>query len=148
MRKVLVTGAAGYIGSTLVPALLDAGYSVTAIDNFMYDQDSLAAIGLEGPVADSVQRLARLAQQAGVDGIVASPLEAEIIRGACGPDFLIVTPGIRLGGAKADDQARAARPSAAIRAGASYVVVGRPIVEAADPAAAAAAVVRDMESVR
>jgi len=113
-----------------------------------HDQDSLAAIGLEGPVADSVQRLARLAQQAGVDGIVASPLEAEIIRGACGPDFLIVTPGIRLGGAKADDQARAARPSAAIRAGASYVVVGRPIVEAADPAAAAAAVVRDMESVR
>jgi orotidine-5'-phosphate decarboxylase len=113
-----------------------------------HDQESLGAIGLEGPVADSVQRLARLAQQSGVDGIVASPLEAELIRGACGPDFLIVTPGIRLGGAKADDQARAARPSAAIRAGASYVVVGRPIVEAADPAAAAAAIVRDMESVR
>jgi len=113
-----------------------------------HDEDSLAAIGLEGPVADSVQRLARLAQQSGVDGIVASPLEAEMIRGACGPDFLIVTPGIRLGGAKADDQARAAKPSAAIRAGASYVVVGRPIVEAADPVAAAAAVVRDMESVR
>jgi len=113
-----------------------------------HDEDSLAAIGLEGPVADSVQRLARLAQQSGVDGIVASPLEAEMIRGACGPDFLIVTPGIRRGGAKADDQARAAKPSAAIRAGASYVVVGRPIVEAADPVAAAAAVVRDMESVR
>ena len=113
-----------------------------------HDEDSLAAIGLEGPVADSVQRLARLAQQSGVDGIVASPLEAELIRSACGPDFLIVTPGIRLGGAKADDQARAAKPSAAIRAGASYVVVGRPIVEAADPVAAAAAVVRDMESVR
>ena len=112
-----------------------------------HDQDSLGAIGLEGPVADSVQRLARLAQESGVDGIVASPLEAETIRGACGPDFLIVTPGIRLGGAQADDQARAARPSAAIRAGASYVVVGRPIVEAADPVAAAAAVVRDMESV-
>jgi orotidine-5'-phosphate decarboxylase len=131
-------GALPAVGSRLV--------AVTILTS--HDQDSLDAIGLAGPVSDSVQRLARLAQEAGADGIVASPLEAGLIRSACGPDFLIVTPGIRLGGAKADDQARAATPSAAIRAGASYVVVGRPIAQAADPVAAAAAVVRDMESVR
>jgi orotidine-5'-phosphate decarboxylase len=113
-----------------------------------HDQESLGAIGLGGPVADSVKRLARLAQEAGTDGIVASPLEAEIIRGACGPDFLIVTPGIRSGGAKTHDQARAATPAAAIRAGASYVVVGRPITEAGDPAVAAIALVREMNGVR
>lgn len=129
-----------------LPAVGSRLLAVTILTS--HDQASLGAIGLGGPVADSVQRLARLAQQSRVDGIVASALEAELVREACGPDFMIVTPGIRLGGAKADDQARAATPAAAIRAGASYVVVGRPIVEAADPAAAAAAVVREMESVR
>jgi orotidine-5'-phosphate decarboxylase len=127
-----------------LPAMDSRLLAVTILTS--HDQDSLGAIGLAGPVADSVQRLARLAQQAGVDGIVASPLEAEMIRAACGPDFLIVTPGIRLAGAKADDQARATTPAAAIRAGSSYVVVGRPIAEAADPVAAAAAVVREIES--
>ena len=111
-----------------------------------HDEESLGAIGLPSPVADSVQRLARLARQARADGVVASPLEAALIRSACGPDFLIVTPGVRPAGARADDQARPATPAAAIKAGASYLVVGRPIVQAADPAAAAAAIVREMES--
>jgi orotidine-5'-phosphate decarboxylase len=139
--KAMMEAAVGAL-----PAVGSRLLAVTILTS--HDQASLGAVGLGGPVADSVQRLARLAQQARVDGIVASPLEAELIRDACGPDFLIVTPGIRLGGAKADDQARAATPSAAIRAGANYVVVGRPIVEASDPVAAAAAVVREMESVR
>jgi orotidine-5'-phosphate decarboxylase len=139
--KAMMEAAVGAL-----PAVGSRLLAVTILTS--HDQASLGAIGLAGTVSDSVQRLARLAQQAGVDGIVASPLEAELIRGACGPDFLIVTPGIRPGGAKADDQARAATPAAAIRAGASYVVVGRPIVEATDPVAAAAAVVREMESVR
>jgi orotidine-5'-phosphate decarboxylase len=111
-----------------------------------HDEESLRAIGLGGPLSDSVQRLARLARQARADGVVVSPLEAGLIRSACGPDFLIVTPGIRPAGASADDQARAATPAAAIQAGADYVVVGRPIAAAPDPAAAAAAVVREMES--
>jgi orotidine-5'-phosphate decarboxylase len=139
--KAMMEAAVGAL-----PAVGSRLLAVTILTS--HDQESLGAIGLHGPVADSVQRLARLAQQAGADGIVASPLEAELIRGACGPDFLIVTPGIRSGGAKADDQARAATPGAAIRAGASYVVVGRPIAEASDPAAAATALVREMESVR
>ena len=130
-------GALPAVGSRLV--------AVTILTS--HDQDSLAAIGLAAPVAETVVRLARLAQEAGTDGVVASPLEAEMIRGACGPDFLVVTPGIRPGGSKAHDQARAATPAAAMRAGASYVVVGRPIAEAADAAAAATALVKEMESV-
>ena len=139
--KAMMEAAVGAL-----PAVGSRLLAVTILTS--HDQASLGTVGLAGAVSDSVQRLARLAQQARVDGIVASPLEAELIRGACGPDFLIVTPGIRLGAAKTDDQARAATPSAAIRAGASYVVVGRPIVEASDPVAAAAAVVREMESAR
>jgi len=139
--KAMMEAAVGAL-----PAVGSRLLAVTILTS--HDQASLGTVGLAGSVSDSVQRLARLAQQARVDGIVASPLEAELIRGACGPDFLIVTPGIRLGAAKTDDQARAATPSAAIRAGASYVVVGRPIVEASDPVAAAAAVVREMESAR
>jgi len=131
-------GALPAVGSRLV--------AVTLLTS--HDQDSLAAVGLTAPVAETVVRLARLAQEAGTDGVVASPLEAEMIRGACGPDFLVVTPGIRPGGSKAHDQARAATPAAAMRAGVHYIVVGRPIAEAADAAAAAAALVKEMESVR
>jgi orotidine-5'-phosphate decarboxylase len=139
--KAMMEAAVGAL-----PAMGSRLLAVTILTS--HDQQSLDSIGLPGPVADSVQRLARLAQDAGADGVVASPLEAELVRAACGPDFLIVTPGIRPGGSKAHDQARAATPADAIRAGASYVVVGRPIAEATDPAAAAAAVVREMDSVR
>jgi orotidine-5'-phosphate decarboxylase len=69
-----------------------------------------------------------------------------LIREACGRDFLIVTPGIRPAGSQADDQARAAAPGAALRSGADYLVVGRPITEAPDPAAAVTAIVREMET--
>ena len=131
-------GALPAVGSRLV--------AVTILTS--HDQASLSAIGLLAPVAESVVRLARLAQEAGTDGVVASPLEAEMIRGACGPDFLVVTPGIRPGGSKAHDQARAATPAAAMRAGVSSVVVGRPITGAAEPAAAAAALVKEMDAVR
>ncbi len=112
-----------------------------------HDEATLRQIGLGGAVHESVRRLALLAKEAGADGVVASPQEVSLIREACGKDFLIVTPGIRPAGTAARDQARAATPAAAVAAGADYVVVGRPIVEAADVAAAADAIVAELEQV-
>jgi orotidine-5'-phosphate decarboxylase len=99
-----------------------------------------------GSVHESVRRLALLARDSGLDGVVASPHEVALIREACGADFLIVTPGIRPQGAAAGDQSRAATPATALAAGADYLVVGRPITVADDPRAAAEAIVREMES--
>jgi orotidine-5'-phosphate decarboxylase len=111
-----------------------------------HDDETLGEIGVNGSVADSVRRLAELAKDAGTDGVVASPHEVGLIREACGRDFLIVTPGIRPAGAALGDQARPATPAAALAAGADFLVVGRPITEAADPGAAADAIVAEMES--
>ena len=97
----------------------------------------LEEAGIAGPIETAALRLARLAREAGIDGVVASPREVAAIREACGPGFLIVAPGIRPAGSDSDDQARTATPRDAIEAGADYVVVGRPITRAADPAAAA-----------
>ena len=110
-----------------------------------HDERTLVQIGVGGTLPESVRRLAELAKDAGLDGVVASPHEVGLIREACGGDFLIVTPGIRPAGSAAADQARAATPAAALTAGADYLVVGRPITEARDPAAAADAIVREME---
>jgi orotidine-5'-phosphate decarboxylase len=109
-----------------------------------HSEDTLRAIGVGGSVADAVRRLALLAREAGADGVVASPQEVALVREACGPDFLIVTPGIRPAGSARGDQSRTATPAAAMAAGVDYIVVGRPILEAADPAAAAAAIASDL----
>ena len=93
---------------------------------------------------EEVVERALLAQRSGLDGVIASPQEARRIRAACGADFLIVTPGVRPAGAAVGDQARVATPGAAIRDGASALVVGRPITAAADPAAAADAIVAEV----
>jgi len=111
-----------------------------------HDAATLAELGLAGSVQEAVVRLARLAQKAGADGVVASPQEVALIREACGQDFLVVTPGIRPLGASHGDQARAATPAAAVAAGCDYIVVGRPIIEASDPAAAADAIVAEFAS--
>ena len=112
------------------------------------DPQTLRSIGVERSVLDQVLALARMTKEAGLQGVVASPQETPEIRKACGPDFQIVTPGIRGASAntpKGDDQSRTMGPADAIRAGASYIVVGRPIIAAQDPRAAAAAIVRELE---
>jgi orotidine-5'-phosphate decarboxylase len=104
--------------------------------------------GIAGPPQERVVKLARLARQAGVDGVVASVNEARAIRKACGDKFLIVTPGVRPKEAgarkKKDDQARTATPAEAVKAGADYIVVGRPIIAAENPRAAVQAILDEM----
>jgi orotidine-5'-phosphate decarboxylase len=105
---------------------------------------TLRQIGINHSVQDMVLRLARLAKDSGMDGVVASPLEIELIRAACGPDFLIVTPGVRPSFSAADDQKRIMTPAEAVAAGADYLVIGRPIAKAIDPAAAAQLVAEEI----
>ena len=109
-------------------------------------ETTLKEIGIDRSVREMVPRLARLAQEAGMDGVVASPQEVDLIRAACGPDFAIVTPGVRPGFASLDDQKRVATPGEAISAGADYLVIGRPISAAADPVAAAALILDEMSA--
>ncbi len=137
--RAMVEAAAGAL-----PAMGTRLLAITILTS--HDEDTLDEIGVNGSMAESVRRLALLAKEAGADGVVASPHEVAIVREACGSGFLIVTPGIRPAGAALGDQARAATPAAALAAGADYLVVGRPITEAADPAAAADAIVREMET--
>ena len=109
-------------------------------------QDDLQALGIGCAVEEQVLALARLAQESGLDGVVASPHEVRAIRRRFGPDLLVVTPGIRPKAAEPDDQRRIATAREAIRAGANYVVVGRPILTAADPVEAAERLVAEIET--
>ncbi len=103
-------------------------------------QEDIAEIGYAGTPADNVMRLAALAERSGLDGVVCSPLEVAALRAQSGSEFRLVTPGVRPAGATADDQRRVMTPGDAVRAGASYLVVGRPITAASDPLASLAAI--------
>ena len=103
------------------------------------DDADLAAVGQHGPAAEQVKRLALLAKACGLDGVVGSPREVAMLREACGRDFLRVVPGIRLMGRAGGDQKRVMGPRETLAAGADYLVIGRPITGAPDPAAAARA---------
>ena len=107
-------------------------------------RDDLKQVGVRAGPAAQVVRLARLAQQAGIDGLVASPQEIAAIRRACGDKLTLVIPGVRPQGSTADDQKRILTPHQAMQAGANYLVVGRPIRDAADPRQAAHDMVADM----
>jgi orotidine-5'-phosphate decarboxylase len=118
-------------GSTSAPLLI----AVTVLTSL--DQRALGEIGVAAPVASQVGRLAALAESCGFDGVVASPQEIEIVRRQCGRQFAIVTPGIRGAGDDRGDQQRTMSAADALAAGATYIVVGRPITAASDPRAAA-----------
>jgi orotidine-5'-phosphate decarboxylase len=109
------------------------------------NEDDLKRVGIGGEVAHQVVRLALLTKEAGMDGVVASPHEVADIRQACGRRFVIVTPGIRPFASNRNDQQRVMTPSDAVRAGVDYIVVGRPILEAKDPVAAAHEIVAEMK---
>jgi len=108
------------------------------------DDDDLRAVGQGAPAAGQVVRLARLAQDCGLDGVVCSPREIVAIRKACGADFRLVVPGIRPVGTATEDQKRVMTPQEAMAAGADWLVIGRPITGAADPAAAAQEILREI----
>ena len=117
--------------------------AVTILTNM--DQNGLKNIGIDDNIEAEVLRLAMLAKEAGLDGVVASPREAGSIRKKLGKDFLIVTPGVRPAAADFQDQKRVATPKEAIDMGADYIVVGRPITEAEDPAEAARKILQEIK---
>jgi orotidine-5'-phosphate decarboxylase len=118
--------------------------AITVLTSF--DQQALGSIGVGQTIADQVDALASLALQAGLNGVVASPLEVRRLRTICGPEAVLVTPGIRGGGASSrpDDQVRTMSAPEAIASGATYIVVGRPIIAAADPRRAAQALAAEI----
>jgi len=113
---------------------------LTSIDQEVFNHE----VGIAGSIQDRVTAWALLAKEAGLDGVVASPREIAAIRKACGPDFVIITPGVRPAGAAANDQKRTMTPGEAIRLGATYLVVGRPVTAAPDPVEAARGILEEI----
>lgn len=118
--------------------------AVTVLTSF--DEETLREIGMSGPIESRAVALARLAKKAGMDGAVCSAHEARAIRRACGPEFVILIPGVRPRSGAANDQSRIATPAEAVRAGADYLVVGRPITAAPNPKSAVSDIVAEMNS--
>jgi orotidine-5'-phosphate decarboxylase len=148
--SLLTIHAAG--GSAMMRAAVEAAeapgapklLAVTVLTSM--DSDELSATGVEATPAEQVERLARLAEHSGIHGMVCSPEEVALLRGNLLPETLLVVPGIRPAGTASGDQRRVATPASAIRDGASLLVVGRPITQASDPAAAAAAILSEIAS--
>ncbi|MFC1454055.1 orotidine-5'-phosphate decarboxylase [Verrucomicrobiota bacterium] len=109
-----------------------------------HGQEDLTAVGIRQKISDQVMTLADLALKSGVDGLVASVNEAQLLREKFGQDFILVVPGIRPAGADTGDQKRVATPAMAVKAGADYLVAGRPIIDAQDPCAAAASILKEI----
>lgn len=109
------------------------------------DQETMSnELGISGNIKDHIRSMALLAKEAGLDGVVSSPHEIELIREACGPDFIIVTPGVRPAGSDNGDQKRIMTPADAVSKGSDYLVIGRPITSAADPVLAARKIVESL----
>ena len=119
--------------------------AVTVLTSF--NENDIATVGMHGPIADQVRRLAELAQDCGMDGVVASAHEITMIRQLCGDEFKVVVPGIRPAWSTADDQKRIVTPADSVRDGADYLVIGRPITSSDDPAAAAERIADEMATI-
>ncbi|MQA29545.1 MAG: orotidine-5'-phosphate decarboxylase [Luteitalea sp.] len=132
MRAARAAADEEAVKRVIQPPLIVAVTVLTSID-----QQTLATTGVAGHLDEHVARLALLAQASALDGAVASPQEISLLRACCDPRFALVTPGIRSAGDDSGDQRRTATPSGALSAGASYIVVGRSIIGAPDPRAAA-----------
>ena len=145
MMQAAARAAADAAAATGVQPPLVIGVTVLT----SMDGATLQQTGVVRPLLDHVLALARMAQSAGLHGVVASPQETSAIRQACGPDFAIVTPGIRgaSAGQEKNDQSRTLGPAEAVKAGATYIVVGRPIIAAPDPRGAAQAIVEELDSI-
>jgi len=132
--------AAAEAGRSANPNLLVLGVTVLT----SLDESDLVALGWRGGVADQVQRLAALALANGCKGVVASAHESSMLRAEFGSEFAIITPGVRPAGSGHDDQSRVVTPAEAIAAGATHIVVGRPITGASDPGAEARAILSQL----
>jgi len=128
--ETMLRAAREAVSSVVRPPMLIAVTVLTSLTN-----DDLERVGYTGSVMENVERLARIARACGLDGVVCSAQEATLVRKATGDDFTLVTPGIRLESDNRDDQARVVTPRDAVRLGANYLVIGRPITGAPDPAA-------------
>jgi orotidine-5'-phosphate decarboxylase len=128
--EAMLRAAREAVDSVARPPLLIAVTVLTSLST-----EDLERVGFGGSIIENVERLARLARASGLDGAVCSAQEAQVVRKATGEDFILVTPGIRLESDNRDDQARVVTPREAVRLGADYLVIGRPITGAADPAA-------------
>ena len=126
-ERMLQAAKEGVTRATHTPLLI----AVTILTSM--DESDLAAVGLAGSPLDNVLRLAQLAQQSGMDGVVCSSRETPVLRAQLDPGFRLITPGIRPAGSQADDQRRVMTPVDAINSGSDYLVIGRPVTRADDP---------------
>lgn len=128
--EAMMRAARDAVAGVARPPLLIGVTILTSLDDA-----ALASVGFSGTAMENVERLARLTRTSGLDGVVCSALEGPVIRKAAGEDFLLVTPGIRLETDARADQSRVVTPTEAVRLGANYLVIGRPVTDSPDPAA-------------
>ncbi len=141
MRQAMAGVKEGAAASGARPPLVIAVTVLTSIDQEVFNNQ----LGVPGPIIDRVLSWAVQAKEAGLDGVVASPLEVAAIREACGKNFVVVSPGIRPSGSDVGDQKRIMTPGQAINAGATYIVVGRPVTAADDPVSAAMKIAAEID---